>query len=143
MKSADGRMLSRYVSVALWFVTAALTVSQARADLWELPSDVYNYGVLYEGTGGHTLSFNNGTFNGNMGVGGTGQFAMTSGTFNGNLFYSASNTSQTSFTNGTWNGAANLGSLPAGSIQYGQSNITTDLTAINTFATDLGNESGT
>jgi hypothetical protein len=96
-----------------------LLLPQAHATLIPI-GDAANYGVLYTGTGGHNLSISNVTINGNVGVGGTGAVQFSGpGTINGRVDFSAANTGQFHNTNGS-----NVG---PSSVNYGQSNITTNL----------------
>jgi hypothetical protein len=99
-------------------------------------ADAANYVVLYEGTGGHNLQITNVTVNGNIGVGGTG-VVQDSGpsTLDGRLDFSAANTGQFHNNNG-----ANVGPT---SVNYNQSNVSTDLTNLNSLSAMLSAETGT
>ena len=89
-----------------------------------------NYGVLYEGTGGHNLSISNVTINGNVGVGGTGAVQFSGpGTIAGRLDFSAANTGQFSNSNGS-----NVGPT---SVNYNVANVTTALNTVNSLSSSL------
>jgi hypothetical protein len=95
-----------------------------------------DYAVLYEGTGGHTLSITNVTVNGNIGVGGTGEVAFSGpGTINGRLDFSAANSGQFDSTNGN-----NVGPT---SVNYNVSGVTSALNFVNSLSSTLGAEAGT
>jgi uncharacterized repeat protein (TIGR01451 family) len=89
-----------------------------------------DYAVLYEGTGGHTLSITNVTIGGNVGVGGTGKATFSGpGIITGRMDFSAANTGQFGNNNGS-----NVG--PA-SVNYSVAGVTTALNTINQLSADL------
>jgi hypothetical protein len=89
-----------------------------------------NYGVLYEGAGGHNISISNVTVNGNVGVGGTGVVQFSGpGIINGRLDFSAANTNQYHNTNGT-----NVGPT---AVNYSVAGVTSALTTVNSLSTSL------
>jgi hypothetical protein len=53
----------------LWLTALSTLLGTGAAHASFSLGDADNYAVLYEGTGGHNLSFNNGTINGNIGLG--------------------------------------------------------------------------
>ena len=119
-------------SVVATFMLLAATPAHAGFDLGLAATD--NYGILYEGNGGNTLSFNNSTEVGNIGTGNTGKFQGNGpGTITGNIDFSAANTGQFS----------NSGLTINGSVNYSVSNVTTALNTVNTLSHDLGLEAGT
>lgn len=97
--------------------------------------DAGNYGVLYEGTGGHNLAISNVTIGGNVGVGGTGAVQFSGpGTITGGADFSAANTGQFHNTNGS-----NVGPT---SVNYNVAAVTNALAAVgglNTSLSGLGN----
>ncbi len=116
------------LAVAALFL-AALAIPQAQATLVPL-GDAFNYAVLYEGTGGHNLSITNVTINGSVGVGGSGVVQFSGpGTINGRLDFSAANSGQFHNTNGS-----NVGPT---SVNYSQSNVTTDLSNLGSLSSSL------
>jgi hypothetical protein len=114
-----------------------LAVPQARADFIAQCncSDAFTYGILYEGAGGNTLNVTNDTITGNIGIGGTGKFHADSSqsVINGALNFSAANTGQDQ-SNGK------VGPSP---INFGVTQVQTDLNALGTLSSNLGAESGT
>jgi hypothetical protein len=97
--------------------------------------DAANYVVLYEGTGGHNLQITNVTVNGNIGVGGTGVVQDNGpSTINGMVDFSAGNSGQFHNNNG-----ANVG---PSSVNYNRSNVSADLTNINSLSAMLSGEAG-
>jgi hypothetical protein len=114
-----------------------LAVPQARADFIAQCncSDAFTYGILYEGAGGNTLNVINDTITGNIGIGGTGKFHADSSqsVINGALNFSAANTGQDQ-SNGK------VGPSP---INFGVTQVQTDLNALGTLSSNLGAESGT
>lgn len=115
---------------------------RARGDIIsEIGGDTRNFVILYEGTGGNslTLNQNNGNITGNIGIGGTGKFDTSGGCsgqckITGNIDFSAANTGQ--FT-------GNPGTTITGTENYSQSDVSTDLTDVNNFSSTVGGESGT
>lgn len=126
-------MKVRAVSIAV--VTMALTCLSGAAYGDSLPlGPAANYGVLYEGTGGHNLQITNVTINGNIGVGGTGKVHDSGpSTVKGQLDFSAANSGQLS------NSAGNTGPSP---VVYNDSAVTNALTTIGNLSTTLGGASG-
>jgi PEP-CTERM motif len=117
------------VATLLAAVGSVLLVRQASATSIPL-GDASHYAVLYEGTGGHNLSISNVTIDGNVGVGGTGVVQFSGpGTIDGRLDFSASNTGQFHNSNGS-----NVGPT---SVNYSQSNVTTDLANLGALSTSL------
>src|SRR5258706_1586008 len=111
-------------------VTSLLPQAWADSLLTGNLADAANYAVLYTGTGGHNLQITNVTINGNIGVGGTGAVQYNGpGTITGRIDLAAGNSGQYSNNNGS-----NVGPT---SVNYNQSNITTDLTNLGTFSTNL------
>lgn len=127
----------RSLAVSATLLVVALTIPQNRADiLTGSLTDLANYAVLYEGTGGHNLSISNVTVNGNVGVGGTGVVQFSGpGIINGRLDFSAPSNSQYHNTNGMNQGP--------NSVNYNQSNVSADVTNLNAFSSTLGGETGT
>jgi choice-of-anchor A domain-containing protein len=114
----------------------AISEAQASSILTGVLSDASNYAVLFEGTGGHNLSITNVTIIGNVGVGGTGAVQFSGpGTITGRVDFSAGNTGQFHNTNGSNAGPA--------SVNLNHSNVTTDLTNLNSFSSTIGAEAGT
>jgi hypothetical protein len=98
--------------------------------------DASNYAVLFQGLGGKNLSVTNVTIDGNVGVGNTGKVQFSGpGTIDGRLDFSAGNTGQFSNTN-----AGNVG---PGSVNYGQGNVTSDLSYLSLLSATLGGAAGT
>jgi hypothetical protein len=113
--------------------------NQARADF--LPGDAANFVVLYEGAGNNQLNFNQGTINGNIGIGDpsgatTSSFAASGpGTLNGNVLYAgAVPSNQNSQISNT---------IINGTITGGNSSVQTTLNSLNTLSSTLGSEAGT
>jgi hypothetical protein len=95
-----------------------------------------NYAVLYEGNGGNTLSFNNSTLTGNIGIGATGKAQLNGpGTITGTFSFSAANTGQFSDSGVTITGN---GGVPL----YSQSAVQTSLNYLNSLSLTLGLEPG-
>ena len=96
-----------------------------------------HYGLLYEGNGGNTLSFNNSNLTGNIGIGGTGKFQGNGpGTITGLIDFSAAGNGQ--FSN------SGLTLVPAtGNPVYGVSDVSTALSTDNSLSQTLGLEAGT
>lgn len=123
---------SRITLAAL--LLGAFAIPHASAAL--ILGDASNYVVLYEGTGGHNLQITNVTVNGNIGVGGTGVVQDNGpNTINGEVDFSAAFSGQ--FHN---NNSENVGPT---SVNYNQSNVSTDLTNINSLSATLSAEGGT
>jgi PEP-CTERM motif-containing protein len=117
-------------------VTIAATITTQRVNAGFSLGQAANYGILYEGGGGQTLSYNNSTENGAIGIGGTGKFAATSGIVNGIIQFAAANTGQYSASNFTLNPSAN-------NPTYNNANVTSGLNTVNLLSHDLGLELGT
>ena len=128
------RYFLRSLPLLLAAVAVTLAVSSARAGF--SIGSASNFGILYEGNGGNTLSYNNSTLTGNIGVGGTGKFAATSGTVNGQIEFSAANTGQYSASNFTLNPSTNNPS-------FSQSAVSSGLNTVNSLSRTLGLENGT
>src|SRR5262249_45276851 len=94
-----------------------------------------NYGLLFEGSGGKSLTFTNGSSEtGDIGIGGTGKFAGgSSSTITGNVNFSAANNGQ--FTQG--------GVTLNGSVNYNVSALASALATANSLSKTLGLEQGT
>ena len=111
----------------------AVTIQQASAAL--ILGDAANYVVLYEGTGGHNVQITNVTVNGNIGVGGSGVVQDNGPSIiKGGIDFSAMNTGQFHNNNG--------GNTGPTFVQYGQSNVSTDLTDVNSLSAMLTGEAG-
>ena len=124
-------------SVSIAFVAIALTCLSGAAYGDTLPlGAAANYGVLYEGTGGHNLSITNVTINGNIGVGGTGA-VQDSGpsTINGYLDFSAANSGQFHSTN--------PGNVGPTSVNYGVAAVTSALNTVNSLSSSFVGQAGT
>jgi hypothetical protein len=95
------------------------------------------FGLLYEGNGGHNFAFNNSNLNGNIGIGGTGHFQGNGpGTINGLIQFSASNSGQFS------NSGLTL-SPSSGNPVYSVPPVSSALTYMNSLSQTLGLEPGT
>jgi hypothetical protein len=96
-----------------------------------------NYGLLYEGNGGKTLSYNNSNETGNIGIGATGVFQGNGpGTITGLIDFSAANTGQ--FSN------SGLTLVPStGNPVYSVADVTGALNTVNSLSQTLGLETGT
>jgi hypothetical protein len=129
----------RYISVAalaVLVIALASPTRPARANGFDLGAAT-NFGILYEGNGGQTLSYNNSTEVGNIGIGGTGKFQGNGpGTITGNIDFSASNTGQFSNSGLTITGTENFGGSSGAS-------VTSALNTVNSLSQTLGLEAGT
>jgi hypothetical protein len=95
------------------------------------------FGLLYEGNGGHNFAYNNSNINGNIGIGGTGHFQGNGpGTINGVIQFSASNSGQFS------NSGLTLSPSTANP-QYSISAVSSALSTVNSLSQTLGLEPGT
>jgi len=124
--------------ILVTLLLAAVTIPQAGAAtiLSGSLADASNYFVLYEGIGGHNLQITNVTVDGNIGVGGAGVVQDNGpNTIEGGIDFSAMNTGQ--FHN---NNNANIG---PSYVHYGQSNVSADLTLLNSLSATLLGEAGT
>ena len=116
-------------------VLAALVAQQARADL-ALPPDVYNFRVIYTGSGGHNLQITTVTIDGSVGVAGTGNVHFSGpGTIRGDVDFAAANTGQFSNSNGS--------NVLTGTVNYGDTTLNTDITDLGTDSINFGAEAGT
>jgi hypothetical protein len=114
---------------------ATASLPQARAATFVISGDPTNFAVLYEGNGGKQLQTNNSNITGNIGIGGTGTFSDSGAVVTGTVQFSAGNTGQY----GTPSGGGSV----SGGATYNNSNVSTDLTNLNTLSTTLGGQSGT
>ena len=109
--------------------------------------DATNFAILYEGNAGKTLNFNNSSITGNIGIGGTGQWADAGGCagqcmVNGIVEFSAANMGGNQFKSSagtTYTPALVSGVNPL----YNQTHVQDDLTSLNSLSQSLGGESGT
>jgi hypothetical protein len=120
-------------------LVAGASISQASASTFVISGDATNFAVLYEGTAGHKLQTNNSNITGNIGIGGTGQFAPAGGcvgncVITGTVEFSAANTGQY---------GTNPGTTVTGGATFGNSNVQTDLNSLNTLSTTLAGTAGT
>ncbi|HMD54685.1 MAG TPA: PEP-CTERM sorting domain-containing protein [Phycisphaerae bacterium] len=128
----------KLLGIAALAAVGTLSASRANANiLTGVLSDTLNYRVLYEGAGGHNLqmSSDDSVNPGWIGIGGTGHFQNSGGTvgpINGNVNFSAANTGQLS----------NSGTI-SGAVSYNVSQVTTDLTNLNSFSSTIGSLTGT
>jgi hypothetical protein len=89
------------------------------------------YAVLYEGTGGHSLSISNVTINGNVGVRGTGVVQFSGpGTINDRLDFS-----DTSF-GGQYNNTNGMNVGPT-SVNYSVGAVTNALNKVNNLSSSF------
>ncbi len=116
----------RAINITAVLLTALATPTIASAGF--VLGSAGDYGVLYEGTGGHNLQITNVTINGNTGVGGTGvvQFGGP-GTIDGRLDFSAADVGQYHNSNGS-----NVGPT---SINFSVPGVTSALSTINSLST--------
>jgi hypothetical protein len=122
------------VAIGALALTLVFVTSTRRARAGFILGSAANYGLLYEGNGGNTLSINNSNENGNVGIGNTGKFQGNGpGTITGNFDFSAANTGQFS----------NSGLTITGSVNYSVSDVATALSTINSLSQTLGLETGT
>jgi choice-of-anchor A domain-containing protein len=116
----------------------ALGIPEARAGFIGSVPNAANYGILYSGGGGHSLTLTNTSEYGNIGVGNTGHVNLNGGDTiqgtPGRLDFSASNTSQYSHS-GTNTGPA--------SVNYNVAAVTTALSQLSTLSSSLGSEAAT
>ena len=121
-------------SFALSAVIGVFISTSTLADTISLGSAA-NYGILYEGNGGKTLSFNNSTEVGNVGIGGTGAFQGNGpGSITGVIGFSAGNTGQFSNSGLTLNPSTPM---------YGITDVMNALATANSLSQSLGLLSGT
>jgi hypothetical protein len=123
MRKVISRSLLLGGTVALSIATTSILQAQA--------ATLTDFSILYEGHGGNTLSFNNGSVGANIGIGGTGKYQQSSGTVSGNIDFFAGNSSAYQLSGGTNGGALfNIGL------------VNTDLNYANSLSQSLGLESG-
>ncbi len=130
---------------AAGFAVATASVPQAQAATFVINGDATNFAVLYEGTGGHHVQLNGGggcgsscTVKGNIGIGGTGLFSDSGMAVTGTVEFSAAQNVPTS-QYGTPSGGGSV----SGGATFNNTNVSTDLTALNNLSTTLGGETGT
>src|SRR5260370_14420876 len=124
--SVTGGLMKTALNALVVVLLVAFAMPQAAQADFVFPSDVYNFAILYEGTGGHNLQITNVTVNGNIGVDGTGVVQDNGpSTINGRLDFSAANTGQFHNNNG-----ANVGPT---SVHYNQAHVSGDLTDLNSL----------
>jgi hypothetical protein len=117
--------------IASFLASSISTQARAQIDL----GAAGNYGILYEGLGGNTLTITNPFITGNIGIGNTGNGVLngTAATFiTGSVDYSAANTGQNSGP-----------LLPSGGVNYNVSQVTSALNTVNALNTALGAVNGT
>ncbi len=125
-------------SLAMAFATAGTLFTCQSIHAAIFTGDLANYAVLFEGGGNNHLNINNGTINGNVGVGApsgstTAQSQLNNPlTINGNLNFA-----------GAVNNAQGSGVVINGTVNANVSAVQTDLNNLNTLSTTLGGESGT
>jgi hypothetical protein len=116
------------------FVVAGPLIPKLHADI--ALGTAANYGVLYEGTGGHNFHLTSDSgITGNVGIGGTGVIMLSGGTITGNLDFSASP--------GSCATSAACGGTVTGMITDDNANVTSALSTVNSLSTTLGGEAGT
>lgn len=119
------------ISVLVLIAMAAFSASAALATLVPL-GPAFDYGILYEGTGGHSLYITNVTIDGtgqNIGVGSTGVVQFSGpGTILGGLDFSAAYNGQF-HTN-----SSNVGPYP---VNYSVTHVTDALNAVNSLSSSL------
>ncbi|MGP8049652.1 MAG: hypothetical protein ACLPYB_03490 [Desulfobaccales bacterium] len=121
-------------AACLLLAAVLLSPSPARAGFSLGDAELGDFGILYEGNGGHSLQFNNSTEWGNIGIGGTGAFQGNGpGTITGDIEFSAASSGQFSNSGLTINGTEN----------YSVPTVTSALSTVNTLSQNLGIESGT
>jgi len=137
-RSYSGHSAKVVKSLAMAFATASFLFACQSVQATIFIGDAANYAVLFEGGGANHLSINNGTINGNVGVGApsgstTAQSQLNSPlTINGNLNFA-----------GAVNNAQGSGVIINGSVNPNISAVQTDLNNLNTLSTTLGAEPGT
>ena len=132
-----------YITLLL---TAFVVPQAARAGF--TLGDAANFGVLYEGTGGNTLNFSNGSITGNIGIGGTGKYADAGGcagqcAINGLIEFSAANDNTGNQFKPNAGTTYTPALAPAVNPLYSRANVATDLTMLNNLSSMLGGETGT
>ncbi len=152
------RISSRRGAVALSALAllaySPLAAPQARADILTdaNAADAGNFAALFEGGGsGNTLNTNNTSINGQIGIGGAGKFAASgpgtiSSTGATNIqVASAVNSGQVTSSNTTYVQNAGPGQTTSSTpvTVFGASNVTTDLTNLNSFSSTVGGFTGT
>ena len=124
------------------FITAAVLIlaASARADL--LPDDTSSYAVLYEGSGGHNLQINSSPLDGSTILGNVGLGIENGGNPQLQFNNPAVITGNINFAAATAN-YNNSGGVLHGSVNAGDSQVETDLNAINALSVNLGALTGT
>jgi hypothetical protein len=130
----------RYLNaVAIAALTLLLGTSGRQAGASFILGDAVEFGVLYEGKTNQTLSFNNGTLIGNIGIGqnAMGKFQGNGpGTINGFIEFSDTNMGQFSNNGLTLNPAT-------GNPEYSMLDVESALNTVNSLSESLGLETGT
>ena len=116
-----------------------LAASAAHADL--LPDDSSSYAVLYEGSGGKTLTINSSPLNGSTILGNVGLGIENGGNPQFQFNNPAVITGNINFAAATAN-YQNSGGVLHGSVNAGVTQVETDMDAINTLSANLGALSG-
>jgi hypothetical protein len=141
--SEDARVGTRCCTAfaALGVLVCIIAAPSARGDIIsEIGGDTGDFVVLYEGLGGNQLNQNQGTITGNIGIGGTGQFdASGPGTINGNIDFSAASICSSPPCNGQFSSS---NTTITGTVNYGQSDVSTDLNNVNNFSSTVGAVTG-
>jgi hypothetical protein len=132
---------SRYVKTVLPVAALlALFIAPARADIMsEIGGNAKNYVVLFGGGSGATLDSDMTTVNGNIGIGGTGKIDITTGGSYEDIDFSAA-------CKGTYphcSQYSSSGGASYTSLDYGVTNVTTDLSDVSTFSSKVAAEAGT
>jgi hypothetical protein len=107
-----------------------------------------NYVVLGQFASGDTTAFNNGTINGNIGIGSPRAFSASNGTVNGNIDFSGLTNTSGLTPNPDPTGASGPftvsgGGMVSGNVTANNSNVTMALNTVNSLSTALGGEPGT
>jgi MYXO-CTERM domain-containing protein len=122
---------------AVVFAIAILTLAPAVGRAGFTIGNAGTFGLLYEGNGGNTLSFNNSNLTGNIGIGSTGKFQGNGpGTITGIVQFALANSGQFSNSGLTLNPSAN-------NPTYSNANVTSALSTVNSLSQALGLETGT
>jgi PEP-CTERM motif len=123
--------------IAFAVLLAMSAIPQARADF--SLGDAANFAVLYEGNG-QQLQFNNSNVTGNIGI---GAINGTSGSFQGNGPGTITGTVEFNNSSGSFSNSGLTITGNGGMPLFGQTNIDTDLTNLNSLSQMLSTESGT
>jgi hypothetical protein len=124
---------------------AGLAIPQAHAGfINEVPADVTNFAVLYEGNGNTLMNNGSSNITGNIGIGAqngtSGSWAASGpGTITGVIEFATGTSSNFTTSNTTYVPALATGVNPT----FNNANVTSDLNALNTLSTTLGGASGT